>query len=78
MIPSKTTLIDVVERALATFAQAFLAIEIADQSGVTQLSSLKVAAVAGALAVAKYLLVQANAFLASSSDAVASAKPKTK
>lgn len=56
--------VDVAERTAATFAEAFLAIELADQSHITQLSSLKVAAVAGALAVGKYLFVKVSAFLA--------------
>lgn len=58
------TFLDLAERALATFAQAFLAVEIADQAGVTQLEGLKVAGVAGALAVGKFLLVKVNAYLA--------------
>lgn len=59
----KKKLIDVGERTLATFAQSFLAILIADQTGVTQLTALKVAAVAGGLAVAKYLMVVASQYL---------------
>jgi Putative lactococcus lactis phage r1t holin len=59
----RNRLIDLAERTAATFAQAFLAVLIADESGVTQLTALKVAAVAGGLAVAKYLLVYANAVL---------------
>lgn len=56
-------LVDLLERTAATFAQAFLAIETVDQAGITQLSALKTAGVAGGYAVAKYLLVRANAFL---------------
>lgn len=56
--------LDLVERAGATFAQAFLAVEIADQNGVTQTESLKIAGVAGALAVGKWALVKINAYLA--------------
>jgi hypothetical protein len=61
----KKKIIDILERSGATFAQAFIAIEIADQANVTQLGALKTAAVAGGLAVGKYLLVQANAYLRS-------------
>lgn len=61
-------LIDVAERSVATFAQAFLAIEIADQSNVTQISALKVALVAGGLAVGKYLFVVAGAWLKNNPD----------
>lgn len=57
-------LLDLVERAGATFAQAFLAVEIADQKGVNQIESLKIAGVAGALAVGKWALVKINAYLA--------------
>lgn len=57
------TFLDLLERTGATFAQAFLAVQIADQGKVDQVTSLKVAAVAGALAVAKYLLVKVNTFL---------------
>lgn len=62
----KKKLIDIAERAGATFAQAFLAIETADQANITQLGALKVAAVAGAYAVAKFLLIEANAYLRTS------------
>lgn len=58
--------VDLVERSVATFAQAFLAVEIVDQNGVNQPESLKIAAVAGALAVGKFLLAKANVFLKSS------------
>ncbi len=56
--------LDLVERAGATFAQAFIAVEIADQNGVTQAESLKIAGVAGALAVGKWALVKINTYLA--------------
>jgi aconitase B len=65
--PSKTTLIDAAERAGATFAQAFLAAVTLGHTvapAVTDLRALELAAIAGAYAVGKYLLVQANAFLA--------------
>jgi Putative lactococcus lactis phage r1t holin len=55
--------VDFGERAVATFAQSFLAIEIIDQNGVNQVESLKVAAVAGGLAMAKYVFVKVSAFL---------------
>lgn len=61
---NKHTLIDLAERAGATFAQAFLAIEVADQANIAQIGALKTAAFAGAFAVAKFLLVKANGFLA--------------
>lgn len=60
--------LDLAERSLATFAQAFLAVELADQNGVNQLESLKIAAVAGALAVAKFAYSRVNLFLATKSD----------
>jgi hypothetical protein len=61
----KRKLVDLVERAGATFAQAFLAVITVDATGITQLDALKVAGVAGAYAVAKYALTQANAYLGS-------------
>lgn len=67
----KAQVVDVAERSLATFAQAFLAIEVADQSGVTQISALKVAAVAGAFAVGKYLLIVASTWLKNNPDPAA-------
>lgn len=57
-------LLDLLERSLATFAQAFLAVEIADQNGVSQVESLKIAAVAGGLAVAKWAYAKINIYLA--------------
>jgi len=75
MLPSKTTLIDVSERALATFAQTFLAAVTLGHTvtpALTDLRALELAAVAGAYAVAKYLLVVANAFLAASPTVPAS------
>lgn len=61
--PGLRTLIDVAERAGATFAQAFLAA--VTLGSTTDLSAAKLGAVAGGYAVAKYLLVKAQAFLAS-------------
>jgi hypothetical protein len=59
----KRRLVDLAERAGATFAQAFLAAITVDSSGITQVDALKVAAVAGAYSVAKFLLGEANAYL---------------
>lgn len=59
----KKKLIDLLDRAGATFAQAFLAVLVADASGITQPEALKVAAVAGGFAVAKWLLAQASKYL---------------
>jgi hypothetical protein len=58
----KRRLIDAAERAAATFAQAFLA-ALTVQS-FTDVNALELAAVAAGYAVAKYLLVLANEFLA--------------
>lgn len=69
--PTKVTIIDVAERAFATFAQSFLAAVTLGHTvtpAITDLRALELAAVAGAYAVAKYLLVVANAFLATSPD----------
>lgn len=58
---TKQIVVDLTERTGATFAQAFLAaITI---GAVTDTKAIKVAGVAGAYAVAKYLLVKANAYL---------------
>lgn len=62
LLPS---LLDLIERAGATFAQAFLASITVDATHITQVDALKVGAVAGAFSVAKYLLVRVNAFLSS-------------
>lgn len=61
LLPSKYTLVDVAERAGATFAQAFLAA--LTIGSFTDLHALKLAAVAGGYSVGKFLLVKANAFL---------------
>lgn len=63
---NKKQIIDIIERTVATFGQAFLALLIADASGVSQTNALEVAAVAGGLAAAKYIVVQLNAYLAAS------------
>lgn len=61
---SKKDFVDLGERVGATFAQAFLASVTVNVSGITEVDALKVAAIAGAYSVAKFLLVKANAFLA--------------
>lgn len=61
---NRKALIDLAERASATFAQAFLAVEIADQNGVSQIEGLKIAVVAGGLAVAKFAYTKVNLYLA--------------
>ncbi len=69
MLPSKATLIDLAERSLATFAQAFLAAVTLGHTvtpAITDLRALELAAIAGAYAVAKYLMIAANTFLGSS------------
>lgn len=63
---NKVKLIDVVDRTAATFAETFLGLLVADSTGVTQLSAVKIAAVASGLAAAKYLFVQLSAYLGSS------------
>ena len=62
-LPSAATLIDFAERALATFAQAFLAAVTLGTT--TKLDDLKLAAIAGGYSVGKLLLVKANQFLSS-------------
>lgn len=57
----KKHLVNVAERAGATFAQAFLAA--LTVGSFTDLSAVRLAAVAGGYSVAKYLLVLANQFL---------------
>lgn len=59
----KAALVDLLERAGATFAQAFLASITINATGVAQVEALKVAALAGGFAVAKFLLVKANEYL---------------
>ena len=55
--------VDLVERAGATFAQSFLAVIVVNQGTLTQTTALETGAVAGGLAVGKFLLVKANAYL---------------
>lgn len=77
MTPTKVTIIDVAERAFATFAQSFLAAVTLGHTvtpAITDLRALEFAAVAGAYAVAKYLLVVANAYLATTPETPAAAK----
>lgn len=63
MTVSTRGLTDLLERAGATFGQAFLA-TITVNGSLGDLSALRIAGVAGAYAVAKYLLVKANGYLA--------------
>lgn len=63
----KKNLIDLGERTLATFAQAFLAA--VTLGSMTDAGALKLAGIAGAYAVAKFLLVQANSWTAAHSPA---------
>lgn len=58
---NKVKLVDFTERVGATFAQAFLALAVV--SGMSDLSMLKAAAVAGGIAAGKFALVQANTYL---------------
>lgn len=58
----KRKVIDVADRTVATFVQAFVAIILA--SNVTDLTAVKAAGIAGGLAVLKYLAVVANNYLA--------------
>lgn len=57
----KHTLVDLAERAGATFAQAFLAV--VTVGSLTDVNALKIGGIAGGYAVGKFLLVRANAFL---------------
>ena len=58
------TIVDLLERSLATFAQAFLAA--VTLGSVTDMKAVELAAIAGAYAVGKFLLVKANQYLNSS------------
>jgi len=58
---TRKLLIDLLERTGATFGQAFLASVTLGTT--TDLGALKIGLVAGGYAVAKYLLVKANAYL---------------
>ena len=55
--------VDLVERASATFGQAFLAVVVVNDGTVPQKTALETALAAGGLAVAKFLLVKANSYL---------------
>lgn len=78
LIPSKKTLIDLAERSLATFAQAFLASVTIGHTvvpAITDLRALELAAVAGGYSVGKFLLVKANAYLANANAAPKASGP---
>jgi hypothetical protein len=53
--------VDLLERAGWTFAQAFFAVIVANEAGVG-LDALKVAGIAGGMAVAKFILVKADEY----------------
>lgn len=57
-------LADVSERTLATFVQSFLAV--AFVTGVSNLTALEAAGIAGGIAAAKYAYIQLNLYLSSS------------
>lgn len=59
---SKRTILDLTERTVATFVQAFLAIALV--GGVGDQKQLKIAGTAGALAVGKFLYAKVNVYLA--------------
>jgi hypothetical protein len=63
MIPSTYTIVDLAERAGATFAQGFLAAVTLGGVLGHDLNALKIGGVAGGYSVAKYLLVKANGYL---------------
>lgn len=70
--PSLRTLVDLGERAGATFAQAFLASITLGHTVVPALTDLvaaKVALIAGAYSVAKFAIVAANAWLGKNTPA---------
>lgn len=71
--PSLRTLVDLGERAVATFYESFFALLITSQ--VLGLHALKVAAVAGGIAAGKFIALKASAFL-SRPDAAAPATDK--
>lgn len=60
-LPSKKTMVDLADRCFATFGQAFLAYVVVHKVG--DVAALEAAGAAGGLALAKFLLVKANAFL---------------
>ena len=59
----KRKIADFADRTTATFAQAFLAVALV--SGVSDITALKAAGVAGGIAAAKYAYVQVSAYLKS-------------
>lgn len=71
---STVKLVDFVERTGATFAQAFLAVALV--SGVSDLTALKAAGVAGAIAAGKFAAVQAQAFLNSAKAPTRAPQPQ--
>jgi FMN-dependent NADH-azoreductase len=72
--PSLRTFIDLADRVGATFAQAFLAV--ITVGSFTDLKALKVAAVAGGYAVAKYLFTASKLYLSRTPDPAAASPPK--
>jgi hypothetical protein len=58
---NKLKVLDAVERVTATFAQAFIAIALV--TGLSDVKSLEAAAVAGAIAAAKFAYVELGAYL---------------
>lgn len=57
----KKQLVDVCERTVATFAEAFIAVALV--SGVNDLTSVKIAATAGGLAAGKFALAKIDTYL---------------
>jgi hypothetical protein len=68
----KKYLVDLLERTLATFAQGFLAVLIAQHGSANEKTALYTGLTAGGLAVGKFILVKANTFLTSSEPAAPS------
>lgn len=60
-MPKKKKVIDFVERVGSTFVVAFIGV--ASVSGVSDVTGLKAAGIAGALSAGKFAAVQAQAFL---------------
>jgi hypothetical protein len=58
----KRVVVDFVERVSATFAEAFIAVALA-QHGVDQTTAAKTAAVGGALAAGKFIYAKLDTFL---------------
>ncbi len=71
---TKRNLVDLVERAVATFAQAFLALALV--TGLSDRKSAEAAGVAGALAVGKWIYSRVNAYLAPTPIAVVIPTPE--